>query len=182
MPEKKTKRCFLAIPIDQACRDDLVEALANVDLPGIRRVASENMHLTLKFLGDVADEFLPQVLEAMNAVMAERSGFDLEVIEGAWFPNDRRPRVLAAECQGELAILELAEAIDVAMNDLGFPLEGRAFRPHITIGRMKCPPRGPLPEIALPSTGCRAEKVILYESRLLPDGPQYTAMAEWALG
>ena len=67
------------------------------------------------------------------------------------------------------------------MNDLGFPLEGRAFLPHITLGRIRKPPPPPLPVVALPATGCRAESLGLYESRLLPTGPEYTALACWPL-
>jgi len=139
---KPTLRTFVAVEIDEAVRraaaemvDELRSAAADVTW-----VAPHNMHLTVKFLGDVAAEKIPQVCHSVAQAVAEVQPFALQLCGVGAFPNAARPRTvwLGTEAgRQELAVV--AERIEEALKKLGFAREGRAFRGHLTLGRVRRP-------------------------------------------
>lgn len=172
------KRCFVALPLDEALRADLVEAtmvLRQVD--GLRVAPPANWHITLKFLGGVFDSQIEDVIAGMRLAAEGVRRFAVDVRGVGCLPSARQARVLAAELDCPPLLSMLAEQMEDAMAAAGFQREGRAYRPHITLGRFKRPPRFRLPTIALPDSGMRAERIVLYESVLEREGPTYYDMA-----
>ena len=181
--EARTRRCFIALPLDEACIGDLTDFMQTVRIEGMRPTRPENMHLTLKFLGDVEDSALPELMNQIRDAVASSPAFELEVTGAVFLPDTRRARVFAAECQLAVELARLFNVVEDVTAACGFRREGRAYHPHITLGRFRRPPRR-LPrgdELALPVTGCRIEQIVLLQSDLAPGGAVYTSLAQFPL-
>jgi 2'-5' RNA ligase len=101
----------------------------------VKWVAPDGIHLTLKFLGEVPDDRLAELRGALvNAVVGARV-ISLVVRGAGAFPDPRRPRVFWAGVEPDPAIELLQNQVERVFAPLGFPTEGRAFRPHLTLGR-----------------------------------------------
>jgi RNA 2',3'-cyclic 3'-phosphodiesterase len=137
-------RLFLAINLPEELRRATYEAAAplRAAAPEARWVREEKLHLTLKFLGDVPEERVGELDAAFGAVAAAHRVVTLEVARFGAFPNWRRPRVVWAGVVPDPRLELLEHDVELAGERLGFPVEGRPFRPHVTIGRL----RGPLPD------------------------------------
>ena len=184
-------RCFVAVELEQALRRPLVRLLRE-QLPRTRDVrwcTEQQLHVTLKFLGDVSDSQLPAVCDAVAAASEFVEPFALRLSGLGGFPSPRNPRVLWCgvddNSSGCARWMELADPL---FEELGFPREARAFHPHVTLGRSKNSGgsgvmRQVLDELAAPSTPeMTVGEVVLFESRLLPRGAQYTSLLTAPLG
>ena len=185
-------RCFVAIELSDEARRSigtLVAGLREAGVRGLRPVNPEGVHLTLKFLGDVAASQVGGVASAVEGAAADVQPFDLELRGVGGFPDLRRPRVLWVGVGGDLEALQrLYSALEEALSPLGFPPEGRAFTPHLTLARIR---DGTSPEerarAAAVLTSLAWEEgasvavagVSLMRSTLLPGGAVY-ARLRWA--
>jgi 2'-5' RNA ligase len=138
-----TWRLFVAIELPETWLVALAawqeQARLDLALPGrgLRWTRPEGLHLTLKFLGEVAEARIPRIEAALRGVVAERPRFSLEPGRIGSFGSRNRPRSLWLGLGGDLpAITELATAVDIALAGAGFDREGRPFRPHITLARV----------------------------------------------
>ena len=133
-------RSFVAIELpDQLKRElvGLVDRLRAGSPPVARWVDPTNIHLTLKFLGDVAADRLDAVMAALTVAVGDFAPFRLEVGGLGVFPNPDRVRVVWVAVSGETGRLQtLRRAVDGAMEKLGFPGESRPFTPHLTLARV----------------------------------------------
>ncbi len=183
-------RAFVAVEISDACRAAVGRFLERLRpmAGGLRFVPPEKLHVTLKFLGDVAEERAPGIVEALRQAATGAAPIRFGVRGVGGFPNLRSPRVLwigGTDPEGRLA--ELAEAVERAMEPLGFPPERRGFTLHVTIarprdGRISAGLRealeGPEPDFG----ETLARRVVLMESLLDPSGAKYRPAAEIPLG
>jgi len=151
-------------------------------------VAEPNLHLTLKFLGQVAEARVPAIAEALRAAAA-LPAFDLELRGLGAFPTPDRPRVLwVGAGQGAAAAATLAARVDAGLAALGFLHETRAFASHVTLGRVRTPRLNPGLAERLHGAGdrdfgrVRVGAVSLMRSQLSPAGARYTELAALALG
>ncbi len=104
----------------------------------VRWASPENMHLTLKFLGDVHRDDLTHLKEELDEVAAESSRLRLALAANGCFPGERTPRVLWTGLDGDLRRMSsLATRLEGAMVRCGFPEERREFTPHVTVGRVR---------------------------------------------
>lgn len=101
----------------------------------VKWVAPENVHLTLKFLGQVADGREAEIIGALAPAVRGTRTITLMVRGAGAFPHARAPRVVWAGVEPDPAIEILADRIERGCAPLGFPTEGRPFRPHLTLGR-----------------------------------------------
>src|SRR5206468_2894709 len=101
----------------------------------VKWVRGEGLHLTLKFLGDVADEREPELAAALARAAAGARGLALALGGFGVFPDFRRPRVVWVGIAPEPGLEILQHRVEQEFAPLGFPTEARAFRPHITLGR-----------------------------------------------
>jgi RNA 2',3'-cyclic 3'-phosphodiesterase len=174
-------RAFVALTLPAAVQDYLGAVMADLKAHttkgAVRWVTPERMHLTLRFLGDTAVSQLPALSEALDQLAARQTAFALQLTQLGAFPNQRRPRVIWVGLGGETAVLaRLKQQLDEALVPLGWPLEEKPFKPHLTLGRVKdgrvgeqIPWQARVGQLAVPVTA-----VHLIESELRPDGPRYT--------
>src|SRR4029077_6807793 len=106
--------------------------------PQPKWVRPENLHVTLKFLGETPPEKLDALCAAFSAVRSAQH-VELRFHGIGFFPNDKRPRVFLAGMTSSPNLSPLAQVIDQASSTLGFPLENRPFTPHLTLARFDPP-------------------------------------------
>jgi 2'-5' RNA ligase len=191
----ETLRTFIAIELDGARRAALAEIEMRLRREAVARairwVPPENIHLTLKFLGEVDAARIPTLHRAVAEALVDHAPFSLTIGGVGAFPNTRRPNVVWVGVRGQVeAAARLAESIETACAALGFAREARAFTPHLTLGRVKrdaSPSErqriGALIEQArIGELGeWRVERVSIMKSDLQPGGSVYTRLAECAL-
>ena len=178
-------RLFVAVEIEPAIRERISEFVSGLrpQIPGARWARPEGLHITLKFLGNVADEGRTTVENALRSVREREVTLSLKQL--GVFPNPRSPRVIWVGIQAGPELEQLATAVDRQVGSLGFETEKRGFSPHVTLARFKQGPRGNLGSLlseAQPSFGTMTAKEFhLYESKLSPQGSRYTKLASFKL-
>jgi 2'-5' RNA ligase len=150
-------------------------------------IARDNVHLTLKFLGEVDAARLETLGDALARAVAPCPAFPLVVDGLGAFPSRSRPRVLwAGVGEGAGEATALAGRVDAALAPLGFPRETRPFSAHVTLGRVRTPraDRGLAEALDRGSVFGRqpVERVSLMRSELSPRGARYTELAGCPLG
>ena len=132
-------RLFLAINLPDALRRAAYEAAEPLRAAASQAswVREDKLHLTLKFLGDVDEARLPELDAAFGAAAARHRAIPLEVARFGAFPNWRRPRILWAGVTPDPKLELLQHDIEVAGEGVGFEGEGRPFRPHVTVARLR---------------------------------------------
>ena len=179
-------RCFLAVDLPDAVRDRLAESVAMLEreLPEVRFSPPENLHVTLKFLGDFPQDALPRLAHQAAARLARTPPFDVTLSGVGAFPHGRAARVLWIGVQtGAAHLARLARKLDAAAGKLGASRDRRPFRPHLTLGRLREPRPIPLDRIEAPDPMTfRVEDVVLYESRLNTSGATHVPLARLPLG
>lgn len=181
-------RLFVAVLLAPEIRRRLARALAVLRGAGgpVAWVAPENLHLTLKFLGELPDSQLSDALEAVRRVAGRTGSFGLEVEGVSAFP-ERRPRVIAARASDSPPTLSrLAGALEDALSPLGVPREERPFKAHVTLGRIREGPQSELLQAVAALSGERfgeqaVTEIALLHSRLTPAGAVYAALEEFPL-
>jgi RNA 2',3'-cyclic 3'-phosphodiesterase len=137
-------RLFVAVNLPDALRRTIHEALAGLrsaQLP-IRWVDLTGMHVTLKFLGEVPPERVADAEDALGRAAAGMRAFSLAVEGAGAFPSADRARVVWVGCEAAPPLELLQHAVEREYAALGYPVEGRPFRPHITMGRAQARARG----------------------------------------
>jgi len=134
-------RSFIAIELPSGIEAELTsleERLKTRQYPFVKWVDPEGIHLTLKFLGNIALTTVPEIIEAIARVAQQFSPFRLQIGGLGAFPNLQRPQVVWLGIGGEVGKLAtLQRDIDTALSPLGFPPESRSFSPHLTLGRLR---------------------------------------------
>ena len=163
----------------------LKERLPTAASEAVRWVPAENIHLTLKFLGDVSLSNLELLKEMLLAEVREHTPFEFSVGGLGAFPNSTRPRVLWVGVQAPPELSTLQNNIEARMERIGYAREERPFSPHLTLGRVSRAATAreihPLGE-TLKATkvgflgAVYAESVCLFKSDLRPQGAVYTRL------
>ena len=135
-------RAFIAIPLPTEVQDFLgiLCQIWSKQIPekSVRWVKPELMHITLRFLGNCEAGTLPALADVLDEIAAQEDAFTLKLDKPGCFPNNKRPRVIWVGLQGQLdGARALKQAVDDALVPLGWEQEGRSFRPHLTVGRLK---------------------------------------------
>lgn len=182
-------RLFAAVPLAEPAQGEVARLLGVLraqDWP-VRWVSDELIHITLKFFGEVPEERLDVIAEALRLAAAGADAMMLRLSSLGAFPTARRPRVLWAGIEPEPAFAALRERIESASDAIGFAREGTPFEPHVTLGRVRegqrLPPHGlEAPAVAVSPRTFLADELALYESILTPTGPRYESRASIRLG
>lgn len=180
-------RAFIAVPLSEPLRTALASLQRELrpHLPGVRWVHPATSHLTLVFLGNLAEESLETIKAIMLSVCVDAAPFAVGVSGLGTFPSWRRPRVLWAGLADASALQRLQGALAAGLAAHGFPQEPRPFRPHLTLGRWPAVmPPPPLPERLLAADLGRIEvtRIVLFESRLNPAGAVHIPLQSVLLG
>ncbi len=182
-------RAFIASELPPALQDSIYTATGELRKSLgdglIRWVPAHNVHLTLKFLGDVSISSLDLIKQMMSAEASEFAAFDVQVEELGCYPNLRRPRVLWVGLKAPAELASLQRAIEAASARLGYESEERDFSPHLTIGRVRQnASSGDVHKIRTALEGCRVgalgsarvDAIHLFKSELRPEGSIYTKL------
>jgi 2'-5' RNA ligase len=186
-PRAERWRCFVAIDLGEPARSAAIEYLERLraTIGGVAWTRPENLHLTLKFLGDVAATCIPSMTERLRLAVAETPAFTLEVGGVGAFPSLARPQTIWIGVTSP-ALLPLAAIVESACEAEGFERERRAFQPHLTLGRVR--DRRTVPDLVfLARDGSRAlgttavTDVTLFRSELGAGGARHSALARLPL-
>jgi|UniRef100_A0A7C3SJL9 2'-5' RNA ligase len=178
-------RAFLAIdppaglhPLFAQVQEELKKSGADV-----RWVPVGNVHITLKFFGQIAETQVEPIVAAARDIARRKPPFVLKITGAGAFPSIKNPRVVWLGVEGDLNVLaELYRQLEAAFANLGFPPEDRPFSPHLTLGRMKSSRNrvelsrylATLPPVE--SEPFQIREIVLYRSTLSPHGSTYSPL------
>jgi len=174
-------RLFVALEIPSAVRENLAALLESLRVvsPQTRWVRPQNLHVTLKFMGEVPETKLAATCSALAGGRSDQP-VTLDFRGLGFFPNEKRPRVFWAGIDASPNLKTLAADLERAMEKLGIPREQRPFSPHLTLARFEPPGlpeklRSAIQENAAREFGSfRTNQYHLIESKLKPSGAEYT--------
>ena len=177
-------RAFVAIFPPPEVREALSAGARGLRIAGdVRWVRPENVHLTLKFLGDVPEQDLDRLAEALEPVRARHEPF-LAVPSGfGAFPSARRARIVWAGIgEGSERLRALARDVEDSLEPLGFERERRDYVPHLTLGRARSRPVSlePAANLSIPP-GFSVSRVELMKSVTGGAGSTYSTLAAYPL-
>ena len=175
-------RLFAAIPMPDPAREALLHLLAELEHTSwpVRWVGDDNLHLTVKFYGEVPDEDVTRLEDELAAAVRGTAVLPMQLNGVNAFPALRHPRVIWAAVDAPPALELVQHRVEQAAARAGFPPEGKPFRPHITLGRLKSgaslPRSAPdvLEQLVL-DVAFEASRVVLFESRLSREGARHVA-------
>ena len=193
-------RLFVALDIDETIRHrirDFIEGVCQF-APAARWVRPESLHVTLKFIGEIAEGEVKKIQQALKTISAE--SFDLNFCGYGFFPDGKAPRVFWIASEGGAKLTLLAKTVDEALVGVGVPKEEHAFNAHLTLargGRGSGSPRKQKTDrpnrsfkrlqeklAAVPAAEFGtmiAREFFLYQSQLAPGGSKYTKLARFTL-
>jgi 2'-5' RNA ligase len=182
-------RQFLAVELPEPARNGLAGLRTRLEpaCPGWRWVRPESIHLTLRFLGEVAEERDRGIRELWRRAVETIGPLSFRLEGVGCFPQGRSPRVLwvgVHETGRGGRLTALAREVELAAREAGFPAEQRPFRPHLTLARAARGRRATVPLDAIYSdpTEIAVSGVVLFRSDLQPTGARYTALTVFPLG
>lgn len=172
-------RTFIAIEIPVHIRDSIdtqVQAFKTMKMP-IKWVGHENLHITLKFLGEIHDDKRSKLSFHLKAIAARQKVFSATLKNFGCFPHARRPRVLwIGVDKGAEHLITLTQDIEESLTQCGFPRENR-FHPHLTIGRTKKPCIvDDIIKKEFSSEPFNVDTLVMFKSTLTPQGAVYEAL------
>ena len=184
-------RAFLAIELPEALRVGLAQVQGELkrSRADVRWVPVGNIHLTLKFFGNVPDDEIEALAAAAREAAADTASLQLQATRAGAFPSSNAPRVVWLGLGGDVVPLtQLFYRLEKAFAALGYPPEGRVFNPHLTLGRVKSPANrerlakllAKLPPVDWPPF--EVKELILFQSVLSPQGSKYTPLEVIKLG
>lgn len=182
-------RCFIAIDMPEDIKASILNVIekAGQKVKGIRWVSAQNIHLTLKFLGDVKEELIHDIEKGLSSVCINHVPFTINIRGVGAFPNFKYPNVLWIGIDESEELKRLYEDIEEFMFELGFEKDDRRFSPHLTIGRVK--DRKGIEQIlkelyTFKDTffgNIEVKEVLLMRSVLKPTGAEYSKIARFNL-
>jgi len=189
MKDSKTIRTFIAFPIPQAALIQIEQVQQSVQQfrwKKVRWVPIANIHLTLSFLGDINRNQQNDIVQAIFPIAETQAPFHLVTANLGVFPNARRPNIIWLGLRGDTqSLVNFQQEIQSALKPLGFKLEKRPFKAHLTLGRVK----GAIPEneladmlcMEIPDCSLTCDRLVFYQSQLSPKGARYFVLHEWQL-
>lgn len=186
-------RAFIAIELNpeiKAVLNSFENEIKPKGPPGLRWVKPDQLHLTLKFLGDITPAQVNQLSQVITKVVINNLSFTLQITGAGAFPNWRNPRTLWIGINKSDALTSLFKQLDAEIATLGFSVEGKPFSPHLTLCRvsdyvdpLKVHPLqkefDAIPITSLPEW--KVNEVVFFKSRLQPGGSVYTPISKHGL-
>jgi 2'-5' RNA ligase len=186
-------RSFIAVELETEIKKRMEEFIDKLRpaKAGVKWIEAQNMHITLRFLGDIEENMIPKLSQALEEVLKDRKIFTLKFGGLNAFPNLRRPRVLVVGVrEGADGLVRIHDELEEKITELGFEKDDKKFSPHLTLGRVRSSKNkdrlmeifaelGPIVEEQ--GLTSKVEKVILMKSQLTPQGPTYTPLSEFKL-
>jgi 2'-5' RNA ligase len=183
-------RAFIAVDLDDPVIDKICDAIEVLKsrITELRWLKKENLHLTLKFLGNIVESQVESIVAALGQPLRLFSPCTISANGLGVFPDFRRPKILWVGLSGD-QLADLAAKIESALVPLGFVPESRVFTPHLTIGRWRensRPTKNLRQEIASWNDcefgACAVRQIVLFQSVLRPEGASYRKLRTIQLG
>lgn len=178
-------RLFIALLLPNEIKKVLEDIIVDLRprVKGVRWVTAENMHLTLKFIGETKEENIGPITQVLEAVAAGRKPLTVSLDRMGGFPNLKNPRVVWVGLRGIEPAAEMAALLNRQLKPLGYESEKRPFSAHLTLGRIKFPiDAAPLAAYAeqlhLPADSIILDRIALVKSTLTPGGPIYEKLEQ----
>ncbi len=181
-------RAFFAVDLPLECKEQLGVLMAALKLhlkkslkhQPFRWVKPENLHLTLQFLGQVDQGETAHLLQAARGEVVGLKSFSLRLGPLEWFPSPHRPQVISLRAEPYHALAELSQALGRGAATLGYIVEDRPFRAHLTLARVESV-RNRDPALLASFSGealadVFVKEVVLFSSQTLSGGPVYTRL------
>ena len=179
-----TVRTFIALELSEELKEGILALRRDLEARGVRAswAGPSTMHLTLRFLGDVEEEGLPEIIGGVGRAASSAPEFRFETGGVGAFPSPRRPSVIWVGVEPNDELFDLQGAIERELSTSGFPRERRPFRPHITVGRIRdrAGPRdltGVLASLEGPREAVHVRDVRVMKSTLKPSGAVHETLA-----
>lgn len=182
-------RLFIAIDIPEDVRRAITEVIHILKglKSDIKWVKPENIHITLKFLGEVEEERVEKIKEKLDSLSKWHTTFELKAVGTGVFPDFSRPRVLWIGIKSDERLQSLYQDVNSELETLGFERENRSFKPHLTIGRVRS--RSDIKETLKILRGFSSrdfgkisvKEILLMKSTLKPTGAEYEKIFVTAL-
>lgn len=178
-------RVFFAVELPEKVKSFLKSVAQELRQCGgdVKWTNPAGIHLTLKFIGEITVDRLNQIEQAARKICREQAVSVHKVSQIGVFPDFRRPRVIWAGCSDESSNLSnLATGLEDALEPLGFAKEKRAFKPHLTLGRVRSNKglanlvEGIRDRTDVAGPSFTADHVILFRSVLKPSGAEYSEL------
>ena len=177
-------RTFVAIELakELTSKIDQVQTVLRKTGADVSWVKPQNVHITLKFLGEIKEEKIDEVSQAVEKSVKGLKSFKVNLLGLGGFPNLKRPRVIWIGIEkGKEILAELYPKVEEEFFKIGFAKENRAFAPHLTIGRVKSPKNienlaSEINKILFQTEDFEVKEVVVIKSTLLPTGSVYTPL------
>jgi len=188
MNNQEKMRTFIACPIPENVLEKifLIQERLKQFHWKIRWVPLSNIHLTLSFLGDIDPALQQDIEKILVQLVNQHHSFNFSLGHLGVFPNPRRPSVIWIGLLGDTqALIQFQKKLQLALEPLGFPLDKRSFKAHLTLGRVKSQiPGNELAEMLAmkPSEQeCRfiCDRIVFFQSILSPKGAKYYSLSKW---
>ena len=179
-------RAFFALTPDDDAVQQLLARCESLKSKGWHKLArfnsAENLHLTLRFLGEVEPETFDKLREGAREIAASIQPFDYEIGAAKLFPRVSRARVIVADVEAPSQLRELNRGLERLSVAHGLAEEKFTYRPHVTLARLSPGQKRPnLPSYSAPILQ-HAKELALYRSTLHPDGAQYEILETYPFG
>lgn len=183
------KRTFIAIkiPVSDKLKKILKILRTGLKEDNIKWVDTENLHITLSFIGDTSEEDVDNITKKLGEIASEHKATNLHFKEIGVFRNIRKPRVLWVGMERNEILEKLQSDIELMLSGLGIRRDNKSFKPHLTIARIKwINDINVLKEYLQKYKGetiqkTKIEKIIYYESKLTANGPIYNSIKKFPL-
>lgn len=179
-------RLFIALPLKEHVKDQLDKLTATLKRHGgsVKWVKADNIHLTLRFLGETEENLVEKIKEHIDEAVKSHRQVPTSITTLGGFPNLNRPRVIWVGIEENIeALRKMARDIEHRMRDLGFEKEKKPFKAHLTLGRVRHPKglenlTGFMSDYRLEEMPLLFDRVVLFKSTLTPQGPIYDRLHE----
>ncbi len=183
------KRLFIAVPIQERSRNEILQGIfadENIKKMPVRWTSFQNLHLTLQFLGDVEEKQINQIKEILNNIYLPDLDEKLVFTNVGAFPAPSTSKVIWLGIKNNDYLLRIQQYITRSLDEAGFNVDHKRFKPHLTLGRVKenlsisGSSFSYLEQLVnnMNVSDSMIDKVTLFESLLRPGGPIYTAVYE----
>ncbi len=182
-------RCFFAIDLPPQSKQALVQIVTTLQKTyvrdAIRWIKTDNFHITLQFMEKIKAEDLPTLIQTAQPVLAEMKAFSVNLGPLQLFPSLHHPRNICLSVEPAQALTTLAVRLGECIHALGYPIETRHFRAHITLGKIQFHPHKDHFSLSVMDTSAvdklTVGEVVLYRSEPSEHGSHYTALERFKL-
>lgn len=184
-------RAFIAIELSEEIRDALAQIQSHLKYSGadVKWVEKDNIHLTLKFLGEITEEKCEKIKSILDTIGKSAKPFEISIKDIGAFPKIDYPRVIWVGLdKGVKESTEIAGKIDEELSKIGFEKDSRPFTAHLTIGRVRSSKNKDALREKIVNYGLSTmnygliNHITLFQSKLSPKGPTYIKLHEARLG